>query len=210
MKKSILFVSHALELGGVERALLSLLEALNTEKYDVDLFLLRQQGELLQKIPSHIHLLPEICPYTCLAQPFFDTLKKKQIGVALGRATGKYMAKRFRSALPSSVESGVALEYSHKYTKIFMPQISQKTYDLAVSFLTPIILWRRKSGQEKKRRGFIQTMLRSASIQSLNVPCGLLMITLSQSLIGVPRASWDASPPWKVESFKLKIFCLPI
>lgn len=137
MKKSILLVSHALELGGAERALLALLDALDSEKYDVDLFLLRQQGELLQKIPSQVHLLPEICPYTCLAQPFFDTLKKKQFGVAIGRAAGKYMAKRFRSAYPSSKESGVALEYSHKYTRVFMPQISEKTYDLAISFLTP-------------------------------------------------------------------------
>lgn len=165
MKKSILFVSHALELGGVERALLSLLEALNTEKYDVDLFLLRQQGELLQKIPSHIHLLPEICPYTCLAQPFFDTLKKKQIGVALGRATGKYMAKRFRSALPSSVESGVALEYSHKYTKIFMPQISQKTYDLAVSFLTPHYFVAEKV-RARKKAAWIHTDYAALSINT--------------------------------------------
>lgn len=89
MKKSILFVSHALELGGAERALLALLDALDPENYDVDLFLLRQQGELLQKIPPHVHVLPEICPYTCLAQPFFDTLKKKSVWRSDGACSGE-------------------------------------------------------------------------------------------------------------------------
>ena len=137
MKKRILFVSHALELGGAERALIALLDALDPEKYDVDLFLLRHQGELLENIPSHIRLLPELPSYTCLAQPFRDTLKKRQFGVALGRAAGKFRAKQFLAAHPSSLESGVSLEYSHKYTKAFMPQISTQPYDLAVSFLTP-------------------------------------------------------------------------
>lgn len=165
MKKSILFVSHALELGGAERALIALLDALDSEKYDVDLFLLRQQGEWLRKIPSHVHLLPEICPYTCLAQPIFHTLKKKQFGVALGRAAGKYMAKRFRSAHPSSLESGVALEYSHKYTKAFMPQISQKTYDLAVSFLTPHYFVAEKV-RARKKAAWIHTDYAALSIDT--------------------------------------------
>ena len=165
MKKSILFVSHALELGGAERALIALLDALDPEKYDVDLFLLRQQGELLQKIPSHVHVLPEICPYTCLAQPFFDTLKKKQFGVAMGRVAGKYMAKRFQSTHPSSMESGVALEYSHKYTKIFMPQISQKTYDLAVSFLTPHYFVAEKV-RARKKAAWIHTDYSALSIDT--------------------------------------------
>lgn len=165
MKKSILFVSHALELGGVERALLSLLDVLDSEKYDIDLFLLRQQGELLQKLPSHVHLLPEICPYTCLAQPFFDTLKKKQFGVAMGRTAGKYMSKRFRSAHPSSLESGVPLEYSHKYTKAFMPQISNKTYDLAVSFLTPHYFVAEKV-RARKKAAWIHTDYAALSIDT--------------------------------------------
>ena len=43
MKKSILIFSHAMEIGGAERALLGLLENINYEEYDVDLFLMRHQ-----------------------------------------------------------------------------------------------------------------------------------------------------------------------
>ena len=65
--KRILIFSHAMELGGAERVLLGLLEAFDTQKYSVDLFLMRHEGELLQDIPQKIRLLPEIPQYACLA-----------------------------------------------------------------------------------------------------------------------------------------------
>ena len=60
MKKKILFVSHALELGGAERSLIGLLDAIDPQQYDVDLFLLRHKGELMGAIPKHVHLLPQV------------------------------------------------------------------------------------------------------------------------------------------------------
>ena len=57
--KKILIFSHALELGGAERALLGLLEALDTSEYQVELFLMRHEGELMKYIPKNIRLLPE-------------------------------------------------------------------------------------------------------------------------------------------------------
>lgn len=46
--KRILFFSHAMEIGGAERALLGLLENIDTSRYNVDLFLMRHKGELLE------------------------------------------------------------------------------------------------------------------------------------------------------------------
>ena len=45
--KKILIVSHALELGGAERSLIGLLDAIDKKEYKVDLFLLRHEGELI-------------------------------------------------------------------------------------------------------------------------------------------------------------------
>lgn len=42
--KKILIVSHAMEIGGAERALAGLLSAFDPEKYSVDLFLFRHEG----------------------------------------------------------------------------------------------------------------------------------------------------------------------
>lgn len=148
--KKILIFSHALELGGAERALLGLLNSLDYEKYEIDLFLMRHQGELLRFLPKQVHLLPEIGAYTCLAVPIADVIKKKRADVLLGRINGKRNAQKFirQNSLP--VDNGVELEYSHKYTRKYMPKINEKDYDLAISFLTPHYFVTEKVNASKK------------------------------------------------------------
>lgn len=135
--KRILVFSHAMELGGAERVLLGLLEAFDTEKYEVDLFLMRHEGELLKDIPDKIHLLPEIPQYACLAVPIEKVLRRGQLGIAFGRFLGKRRARKRLSELGITGENDIALEYSHKYTEKYMPNIGNGVYDLAISFLTP-------------------------------------------------------------------------
>lgn len=136
-KKKILIVSHAMEIGGAERALLGLLENIDTKNYQVDLFLLRHEGELLKYIPDNINVLPEIPAYTVLARPMKDTLREGHICLTAARLYGKCKAKKFDKEKRYS-HSSVAIEYSHKYTKRFMPAIQPDIqYDLAISFLTP-------------------------------------------------------------------------
>ena len=127
--KSILIVSHAMELGGAERALLGLLEYFDYSAYQVDLFLLRHQGELLQYIPKEVNLLPENSSYNCLAVPIMDVLKKGKLDVAFCRYLGKRKAKKRVEKLEISGDNAISLEYSHKYTERCMPMISEKEYD---------------------------------------------------------------------------------
>lgn len=136
-KKHILIFSHALELGGAERALIGLLHALDYRTVQVDLFLMRHEGELMGQIPAQVNLLPEKPQYASLAVPLKRVLQKGQLGVALGRYRGKMAAKRRERELGITTSSVVGLEYSHKYTRAFMPPVGRCEYDLAVSFLTP-------------------------------------------------------------------------
>lgn len=137
MKKRILIVSHAMELGGAERSLLGLLDALDPKQCAVDLFLLRYEGELMPMIPAHVKLLPEVPAYTVLARPMRTTLKEGHIVLTAARLAGKIAANLF-AAKHQYTDSGVALEYSHKFTCPFMPEINPDLeYDLAISFLTP-------------------------------------------------------------------------
>ena len=137
MKKKLLIVSHALELGGAERSLIGLLDALDPEIWDIDLFLLRHEGELMNAIPAHINLLPAIPACTVLARPMKDTLKEGHFLLTGARLVGKIAAKRYDKK-SGFTDSGVSLEYSHKYTYRLMPKIQPDTeYDLAISFLTP-------------------------------------------------------------------------
>lgn len=135
--KKILIVSHAMEIGGAETSLLGLLENIDTNKYEVDLFLLRHSGELLKYIPHNINLLPEIPQYAMLAVPISQVIKKGQWKVAVGRLVGKNKAKKYVQKHELPIDNGVAIEYSHKYTKYAMPRISNIAYDFAISFLTP-------------------------------------------------------------------------
>ena len=57
--KNVLIVSHCMEIGGAERALLGLLNAFDFSRYNVELFLLRHTGELMEYIPKEVKLLPE-------------------------------------------------------------------------------------------------------------------------------------------------------
>lgn len=135
--KSIIIIVQAMELGGVERSLLGLLDSIDYARYDVDLFLMRHSGELMPYLNPHARLLPEIPQYASLAVPMASLVKTGQLGVLCGRLQGKLAARRFDRQHPSEKPSVTALTYSHKYTLRAMPQISGKTYDLAISFLTP-------------------------------------------------------------------------
>ena len=149
MNPSILIFSQAMELGGVERSLLGLLDAIDYDRYDVDLFLMRHSGELMPYLNPKANLLPEIPQYASLAAPMASLVKSGQLGVLRGRLGGKLAARCFDRKDPSDKPSVTALTYSHKYTLPVMPPISGKTYDLAISFLTPHYFARQRVKAEK-------------------------------------------------------------
>ena len=80
MKKSILIIANNLEIGGAERALISLLNVIDCNRYDVDLFLLRHSGEFMQFVPKKINLLPEIKEYATLGVPISNVIKSEDVG----------------------------------------------------------------------------------------------------------------------------------
>jgi glycosyltransferase involved in cell wall biosynthesis len=156
-KRSILIFSQAMELGGVERSLLGLLDAIDYGSYDVDLFLMRHSGELMPYLNPKAKLLPEIPQYASLAVPMTSLVKSGQLGGVLrGRLKGKLAARRFDRKHLSEKPSVTALTYSHKYTLRSMPPISGKTYDLAISFLTPHYFARERV-RAKKYAAWIHT-----------------------------------------------------
>ena len=148
--KKILIFSHAMELGGAEKALLGLLDTIDTDNYSVDLFLMRQSGELLKYIPDTINLLPENDIYASLAVPISTLVKKGHFLIVFLRLFAKLIAKLKKIQLKISGRNSIELEYSHKFTKCIMPQISNDEYDLAISFLTPHYFVDKKVKAKKK------------------------------------------------------------
>lgn len=149
MKKKIFIFSHAMEIGGAERALLGLLNSIDYSKYEVDLFLLKHSGELMSLIPKQVNLLPEISQYSAIMKPMVLALKEGQIKVVLGRLCGKLKAKLY-DIKHTLNRSTVAIEYSHKHTVKYLPRVNNEHYDIAISFLTPHYIVSEKVNADKK------------------------------------------------------------
>ena len=121
-KKKILFVYYTMMLGGSTTSLLSLLDSLDYEKYDVDLLLYRNEGPYLHYIPQKVNLLPQAC-----------VIDKRKEQVMRGLANG---------SLLKSITQGI--KYSHKikpikqsmaYTQVSFCRKIEKEYDVAIGFL---------------------------------------------------------------------------
>lgn len=165
--KRILIVSHAMELGGAERSLIGLLNVLDPKRYEIDLFLLRHEGELLEYIPEYVHVLPKVAAYTVLARPMKDTLREGHFWLTGVRLYAKIKAARYNKKHQYK-DSAVALEYSHKYIKRYMPKINPTVeYDLAISFLTPHYFVAEKV-RAKKKIAWIHTDYKKVQINILS------------------------------------------
>ena len=151
-----LIFTQAMFLGGVERSLLGLLDSFDYCRFDIDLFLMRREGELLPYINPRAELLPEMPEYASLAVPMSSLIRRGRLDVLAGRLVGKTAARFYDLRHPSVKPSATALTYSHRYTLHSMPQISDKTYDLAVSFLTPHYFARERV-RAKKYAAWIHT-----------------------------------------------------
>lgn len=58
--KKILIISNNMDVGGVQKSLIALLQYMDYSSYSVDLLLLNNSGIFINKIPEKVHLLPEI------------------------------------------------------------------------------------------------------------------------------------------------------
>lgn len=135
--KKILVISHAMEIGGAERALLGLLDSFDYQNYSIDLFLLRQEGELIPLINKQVNLLP-MNRSRYLAVPIKILIKDLEFRMLYGRLKAKILSRYKINKLNLKVENQVELTYSHKYTYKYIQKInSDIEYDLAISFLTP-------------------------------------------------------------------------
>jgi glycosyltransferase involved in cell wall biosynthesis len=128
---------HYLELGGAEISLIGLLQALDYSKYDVDLFVHRHQGELMQFIPNDVNLLPEITSYACIESPMKEAFLKGQYGVVWGRVRAKWRARQYQPK-DASLPQCAVFQYIAQEVEPYLPSLEQfGNYDLAISFLQP-------------------------------------------------------------------------
>ena len=70
MRPKILILMHYMELGGAESALLGLLQSVDPEMADVDVFIYSHRGELMRYLPKdRLRLVCWIEAYSCTEKP---------------------------------------------------------------------------------------------------------------------------------------------
>lgn len=127
-KKSILVVfTGSMELGGIERSLLGLLESFDYNKYDIDVFLYGHHGPLFEQLDRRANLLPEVKELAYLRESFGMKIRNKCYYSAWLRLRdeikGKFTTLQRDNTWGEIVEKCV-------------PQLN-KHYDLALGFFRP-------------------------------------------------------------------------
>lgn len=150
MKKRLFIAIHYLEIGGAERSLIGLLNALDYSKYAVDLFVYQHRGEFMNLIPTQVNLLPEIGSYAAIEKPLKEALKDGHLGVVLGRWLARWKGERFTKKHKG--KSNIAkFQYIHSYVVPLLPSLYKYgEYDLAISFLIPHNIVRDKVKAKQK------------------------------------------------------------
>lgn len=139
-KPRIFIYMHYMELGGAERALLGLLNALDTEKVDVDLFLNQHTGDFMSLIPSKIHLLPELKGYNAIERSMKDVFMEGQWKVVWKRIRAKWLHRCYHKTLNKEEQDYDSSVYQYVMDEVtpILPSLEYLgEYDLAISFLQP-------------------------------------------------------------------------
>lgn len=133
-KKKLLIAVYNLEIGGIERSLINMLENIDYQKIDVDLFIYHHTGELLEFIPDQVRVLPEIDKYSTFRKSIKQCFKEGHYSIGTMRVLAKLI-----SVFHPKLEEGtgyIQMQLAQKYSMPFLPEL-QKAYDIAISYAWP-------------------------------------------------------------------------
>lgn len=124
--KHIIFVMPTLRMGGAERALVSLLKALDPKRVKVDLFLFEREGVLEKEVPSWVKIIqsdPIVREMTLELRNYLgELLRHRKLSAAITRLKITAMARRRKNY------------FSWGAIEKYIPSVPGH-YDVAVGFL---------------------------------------------------------------------------
>ena len=133
-KKKILIMMRSMDIGGVERSLLGLINIFDYKNYEVSLMLLHHQGQFLKDIPKEVNLLPESTSYSIYDVPIKSLIFSKRFIYGIARILSKIELSLYCMLTNTKKDAWIKQQFTHKYLKPLMPDINGK-YDLAINYL---------------------------------------------------------------------------
>lgn len=134
--KKVLISSFDMEIGGVERSLISMLDNFDYENYDVDLMLYSHSGDLMKLLPKKPNLLTEDKKYKTFRLSIGETIKRGNFAIGITRLLARYNAKKTANKNNLNDSGCIQMQYMWKYALPFLPKL-EKQYDVAISYLWP-------------------------------------------------------------------------
>ena len=135
MKPRIFIAIHYMHLGGAETSLIGLLQALDPQKVDVDLFVYSHEGEMMKLIPNYVNLLTENPVWSMIEKPLTIVLKKGYWKMFVARMRAKYRMHQYVKQCQPKEGSAIIGFVGDEVSKILPHLYHWGTYDLAISFL---------------------------------------------------------------------------
>lgn len=129
--KNILFIITSLEAGGAEKSIVSLLNSIRKDRYNIDLILLKKAGIFMEQIPNNVKIIDLPFPFGCLG------VSAKNVPYYLSHNIQWYIKKIKRSI---TARYNRKLHFQQALWQQWMNDIPmlQKEYDVAISYIEGI------------------------------------------------------------------------
>ncbi|MDQ0903967.1 glycosyltransferase [Paenibacillus sp. V4I7] len=185
--KNILIASFDMEVGGVERSLVSMLDHFDYKQHEIDLMLYKHQGDFMNLISHKANLLDEIPQYSTFRKSIAKTIQDKQYTIGLSRIVSKVHADILGRVRRVAEPGYYQMQLMWKYALPYLP-IVEKEYDAAISYLWPHYFIAEKI-KAKKKIAWIHT---DYSNVETNVKMDLEMWRKFDHIIAVSDACKDS------------------
>ena len=150
MKKKVLISVYDMEIGGIERSLINMLENFDYDRYNVHLLIFNHTGEFMKYIPKEVNVLDEVVQYANFRRTIKQGIKDKQYGISFVRTICKFVASI--KAKLNKVKEGAGyyqIQMALRYSNLFLPRMNEE-YDVAISYAWPHDIIANKVKAKKK------------------------------------------------------------
>ncbi|MGL5244949.1 MAG: glycosyltransferase [Sarcina sp.] len=147
--KKVLISSFDMEVGGVERSLISMLDNFDYEKNKVHLMLYRHTGDFFKLLPKKHTLLQEVKEYATFRKSISEVFKEKKISLGICRVLARFNANKLAKKEKLKEPGCVQMQLMWKYSMPFLPTLKEE-YDVAISYLWPHYFIADKVNAKKK------------------------------------------------------------
>ena len=134
--KDVLIASFDMEIGGVERSLISMLDSFDYKNNNVDLMLYSHTGDFMNLINNKVNLLSENKKYSTFRKSIGEIFKEGQVALGISRLRAKRNCNKIAAKYKLNESSYVQMQLMWKYSIKYLPKL-QKQYDMAISYLWP-------------------------------------------------------------------------